>query len=133
MAYIERLEGIIRIIFVAGLLIYALEIVDSIIFHATTNPEHYAAIKPIYWEIKLGIWITVALCFLGAVNLYFYLRFIRWMKQGLERLDNERFNQSFTFLYRSATLSLAGMVIGLARLTLYLWGHIAVAFGVHAR
>jgi hypothetical protein len=119
-AQIKRLFTSTKWMFRVGLLNSLLAITSSLFRSTYSHPDRYRSIPSYYWESKLYVGHLLYYLFFIA-QLVLYLRFVRRMNQTLESADNEGFNESFDFLYRSNQWALCGMLVATFYDVLNIW------------
>ncbi len=132
-AVIKRLLGVTRWTFSLGIFYSCLWIADGLLRYARMSPERYISVKPLYWELKFHQWYLWLYTILFIFQLYSYLQFAQKSNKGLDTLDNEQFNGSFYFLYRSGVVAIICVVMGILLGILSVWANMAVANLAHGR
>jgi hypothetical protein len=119
-AQIKRLFTSTKWMFRVGILNSLLAVTGSLFRLSYSHPDRYRNIPSYYWESKLYVGHLLYYLFFIA-QLVLYLRFVRRMNQTLENRDNDGFNESFDFLYRSNQWALCGMLVATFYALLNIW------------
>lgn len=132
-AIIKRILGITRWTFILGILFTCLNLAAVLLHDSFTDPEKYISIKPLYWQLKYHDWYFGIYTFLFIFQLYTYLQFARTCHRGVDTLDVEQFNGSFTFLYRSGILAVIMSGLSILLGILDVWANMAMANLAHGK
>jgi len=128
-AQIKRLFTSTKWMFRVGIVNSLLAVTSSLFRLTYSRPDRYRSIPSYYWESKLYAGHLLYYLFFIA-QLVLYLRFVRRMNQTLENSDNEGFNESFDFLYRSNQWALCGMLVATFYGMLNIWVSYSAAMAV---
>ena len=96
-----------------------------------TNPEQYAGKGLIYYELKYYFPSVVIYSLFLIGQLYFCARFVQTSNKSLDRHDNDLFNHSFSYLYKSNVLVVLCLIISIIMGVLSLLASLQLAALAH--
>ena len=110
-AYLKKLMVTTRWLFIIGMLLSLLLILQAIVRSPFANPERFSANLPLYLEMKLFNWYTFIYCLFFSWQVWCYWQFARQANKGAVLLDTAQFNHSFRSLYTSSILALVHLCL----------------------
>lgn len=126
-ALLKRLSVSTRWLFIIGLILTLLFLLDAGIRLAFIHPERFASNLPLYLEARLHGWYTLLYCILFIFQLRFYLLFVRQARKGAEVADTALFNDSFQALNKSNVMAIIQLSASVFMGVLEVWANFSIS------
>lgn len=124
-AWFLRTCKIVHWIFIGGLVLSVLCLVSLVLRYATYYSRYPAnGTLTSVFAFKIYPLIELGLIVLNVVELFFYFRFSRLGRQGIELNQTEQFNESFKWLLKNTIVLIAMFVLQLVMISISLYAQV---------